>query len=186
VTPTQTPKATLTPTPTPTIKPSPTPAASATTVPVTTGSGAIVDLAISGNVTSSQISNATITSNKPTITTVSFKITGPSGTAGLGNMTIPKNDVSYGISPVVYIDGQKALNQGYTQDANNFYVWYTTNFDTNLVNGGSQVTVQFLSPSTSSASSSLSAFAVGIAGAEAITVFTVIAARHLRRKPDDA
>jgi hypothetical protein len=152
---------------------------------VTTGSGAIVDLAVSGNVTSSQISNATIASNKPTITTVSFKITGPNGTAGLGNMTIPKNAISYGISPVVYIDGQKALNQGYTQDANNFYVWYSTNFDANLVAGGSQVTVQFLLPSTSLATSSGSVLAVGIAGTEVISVFTVIAVRRLRRKPDD-
>jgi len=101
-------------------------------------------------------------------------------------MTIPKTAISYGNSPVVYTDGQRATNQGYTQDANNFYVWYTTRFDTNLVNGVSQMTVQFLVPSTSPARSIGPVLAIGIAVPEIILIFTVIAVRRLRRKPDDA
>jgi cell division septation protein DedD len=189
--PTATPTPVLTatpkPTPTPTTRPSPTPTPTATTVPATTDSGTTVDLIISGNVTSSQLSNATITSYQPAkTTTVSFAITGPIGTLGLGNMTIPKTAISYGTSPVVYIDGQQAADQGYTQDANNFYVWFIKSFDTNLVNGVSEMTVQFLLPSTSPATTFRPLLAIGITVPEIILVYTVIAIRRLRRKPDNA
>jgi hypothetical protein len=182
--PTSTLKPITPPSPTPTSSPTLTP--SATTVPATTNSDATVDLAIRGNVTSSQLYNASITSYQPSKTTLSFTITGPNGAAGFCNMTIPKTAISYGNSPVVYTDGQRATNQGYTQDANNFYVWYTTRFDTNLVNGVSQMTVQFLVPSTSPARSIGPVLAIGIAVPEIILIFTVIAVRRLRRKPDDA
>ncbi len=183
--PTPTPTHTPTSTPTPTSSPTPTPFA--TTVPATTDTGATVDLALCGNITSSQIFHATIASYQPTATTtVSFTMIGPSGTVGFGNMTIPKTSISYGTSPVVNIDGQQASNQGYTQDANNFYVWYTTSFDTNLAGQGSQVTVQFLVPSKLPATSIGSVLVVGIAVIEIISVFTVIAVRRLRRKPDNA
>jgi len=101
-------------------------------------------------------------------------------------MTIPKTAIPYGINPVVYINGLQAPNQGYTQDANNFYVWYTTNFNTNLVNGVSQMTVQFLVPSTSPAKSIGPGLAIGITVPEIILIYTVIAVRRLRRKPDNA
>ncbi len=172
--PTPTPKPTTPPTP----KPSPTPSPFATTVPTTTGSDATVDLAISGNVTSSQISNATITSNQSHKTaTVSFTITGPSGTVGFSNMTIPKTAISYGTSPVVYIDGVQAPNQGYTQNVKNFYVWYTTSFSTH------QVTINFEAPKTALTLSLGPVFAVGITVPEIILVYTVIAIRRLKRKP---
>jgi hypothetical protein len=100
-------------------------------------------------------------------------------------MTIPKTAIFYGNSPVVYINDQKATNQGYTQDANNFYVWYTTGFDTKLVNGVSQMTVQFLVPSTSPAKSIEPVLAIGIAVPEIILIFTVVAVRRLKRKPDN-
>jgi methylaspartate ammonia-lyase len=95
-------------------------------------------------------------------------------------MTIPKTAISYGTSPVVYIDGQQALNQGYTQDANNFYVWYTT------ISSTHQVKIQFAASSTSLVSSLGPVLAVGIAVAEIISIFTVIAVRRLRRRPDNA
>jgi hypothetical protein len=180
LTPTPTSTATPKPTPTPTPTPSPTSTPSAT-VPATTDYGAIVYLAISGNVTSSQISNATITSYLPTkTTTVSFTITGPSGTAGFGNMTIPKTAIYHGTSPVVYIDGLQAPNQGYAQDGNNFYVWFTTSFSAH------QVSIQFVVSSTSLTSSLGPVLAVGITVPEIISIFTVIAVRRLGRKPDNA
>jgi hypothetical protein len=111
---------------------------------------------------------------------VSFKITGPNGTAGLGNMTIPKTAIPYGNSPVVYIDGQQAPNQGYAQDANNFYVWFTTSFSAH------QVSIQFVVSSTSLTSSLGPVLAVGITVPEIISIFTVIAVRRLGRKPDNA
>ena len=33
----------------------------------------------------------------------------------------------------MYIDGQPAQNQGYTQDNDNYYVWYTTHFSTHQI-----------------------------------------------------
>jgi hypothetical protein len=179
--PTPTPKPTATPTPTPSPTPSPTPTPLATTVSATTDSGATVELAIRGNITSSQISNATITSNQPaTTTTVSFTITGPNATTGFSNMTIPKTAIQFGTTPVIYIDDQQALNQGYTQDANNYYIWYTTQFSTH------QVKIQFVVPSTLQAISFGSVLAVGITVPEIILIYTVIAIKRLKRKPDNA
>jgi len=97
-------------------------------------------LEISGNVTAQQMSNVTITPYQSTTTTiVSFTVSGPSGTAGFGNITLPKTSIPYGTNPVVYIDNNQVLNQGYTQDADNYYVWYTTHFSTH------EVTIQFTS-----------------------------------------
>jgi hypothetical protein len=41
--------------------------------------------------------------------------------------------VAYGTTPTIYIDGQPASSQGYTQDSDNYYVWYTTHFSSNQV-----------------------------------------------------
>ena len=95
-------------------------------------------------------------------------------------MTIPKTAIHYGTSPVVYIDGERALNQGYAQDENNFYVWYSTQFSTH------QVVIQFVGLSTSQAGSFGSVLAVGITVPEIILIYTVIAVKRLRRKPDKA
>jgi hypothetical protein len=103
-------------------------------VSVATSNGATVDLEISGNVTSSEVANVTIATNQSaTSTTVSFTETGESGTTGFGNVTIPKNAVPYGITPTIYIDNQITPDQGYSQDANNYYVWYTTHFSTHKI-----------------------------------------------------
>jgi hypothetical protein len=132
--PATTPKPAATRSPSPTAAPAPTPAPSATTVTATTDSGAAVTLAICGNVTCSQMSNVTInTAQSATTTKVSFTLTGTSGTTGFGNVTIPKSAVAYGMTPTIYIDNQPASNQGYTQDNNNYYVWYTTHFSTHQV-----------------------------------------------------
>jgi hypothetical protein len=123
-------KTTPTPTPaTPTATPPP-----STTVPATTSSNETVDLKISGNITSSQMSSVTIATNQSaTTTTVSFTVTGESGTTGFGNITIPLSSVPYGTNPVIYIDGLQDSNQGYIRDNNNYYVWYTTCFSTHKV-----------------------------------------------------
>jgi len=141
VTPSPSPSPTPSPTPTPILigeptpsSPTPSPTPSAITVPATTDIGSTVELAISGNVTSSQMSNLQIASNQSAAaTTVSFTVTGQSGTTGFGNITIPKSAVSYGTAPIIYIDSQPASNQGFAQDANNYYVWYTTSFSTHEV-----------------------------------------------------
>jgi len=133
---TSTPPPANTPTPTPT--PTPTQTSNATTITVITDTGASVNLTISGTITSTQLSNITIATDQTAGTTaISFKVTGESGTTGYGNITIPKTAVSYGTEPVVYIDGQPAENQSYTEDADNYYVYYTVHFSTH------QVTIEF-------------------------------------------
>jgi hypothetical protein len=80
------------------------------------------------------MSDITIATDQATTsTTISFTVTGQSGTTGFGNITIPISAVTYGTTPTITIDGQTTSNQGYTQDANNYYVWYTTSFSTHTV-----------------------------------------------------
>ena len=125
--PTSTPKPTLTPTPTPT-------PVSSSTVTAVTSDGTPINLVIRGNVTTSQISNVTIITDKSAFTTrVSFILVGASGSSGLCNLTIPKNAIPYGTIPTIYIDNQNAQSQGYTQDDSNYYVWFTTHFSTHDV-----------------------------------------------------
>jgi hypothetical protein len=158
-----------TPTPSPTPTPTPTP----TTVPATTGNGSTVNLTITGNITSSQMSNVTITTNQSVnTTTLSFTVTGENGTMGFSNVTIPISAVPYGTSPTIYIDGQIAQNQGYTQDANNYYVWYTTHFSTH------QISIVFTATSASHNSaikSSLFQVIYGVAAAVVIVAIVVVA-----------
>jgi nitrous oxidase accessory protein len=145
LTPTPTPSNTATPTPTST--PTVTPTPSSTTIPVTKEDGSTIDISVGSdsNVTSSQITGATITSNQTTAkTTLSFTITGQTGTMGFGNLTIAKSSIPYGSTPVVYIDGTQALNQGFTQDNQNYYVWFTTHFSTH------QIQVEFTGQTASS------------------------------------
>jgi hypothetical protein len=84
------------------------------------------------------MSNMTITPHQANDTTIlAFTVSGEAGTMGYANLTISKSAIPYGTIPKVYIDGVEAQNQGYTQDANNYYVWFTTHFSTH------QVTIQF-------------------------------------------
>ena len=130
---------------------------SPTTVTATTDSGATVNLAISGNITSSQMSNVTIATNQSAATTtVSFTVTAERGTTGFGNITIPISLVPYGTTPTICIDGQPASNQGYTQNANNYYVWYTTNFGTH------QMSIVFATTSTPSPTPTVPEFSTWI------------------------
>ena len=131
-----TPASTATPTAAPTTTPNstPTPITSKIEVTTTTGTTNYVIINSDSNITSSQISSATIASNQTaTTTTLSFNVNGQSGTIGFGNMTISKSDIPYGTLPIVYIDGQQAQNQGFNQDSQNYYVWFTTHFSTHQV-----------------------------------------------------
>jgi len=105
---------------------------SATIVPTLTDEGQMVNLTIGGNITSSQISNAYITSDQST-SAIYLTVTGVSGTAGFSNMTIQKGLIRNGTIPTVYFDDQIAEKQGYTQDKGNYYIWYTTDFSTSQI-----------------------------------------------------
>ena len=95
------------------------------------------------------MSNIAIATNQSaSATTLSFNLTGESGTIGFGSITIPKATITLGTKPTLYIDQQQAQDQGYSEDSNNYYVWYTVHFSSH------EVTVVFTSqitlPSTSS------------------------------------
>jgi len=93
-----------------------------------------VEVILSGNVTASQISSLVITSSESdATTTVSFMLTGQSGAVGFTSLIIPKSAVPYGTTPTIYIDEQQAASQGYTQDNENYYVWFTTHFSIHQV-----------------------------------------------------
>ena len=137
-TPTPSPK----PTQTPTTKPTPTPTLNPTTIQATINN-TTTSLPINGNITASQITNATITTNQSSgETTISFTLTGETGTTGFSNITIPKSILPNATTPLIYIDNQICQDQGYTQDTNNYYAWYTTQFSTH------KVTITFAQPQT--------------------------------------
>jgi hypothetical protein len=175
-----TPKPTSTPIPTPTAKPSPSPTPNETTVQARTDNGTAVDLTIAGNITRTQMFNVTLATNQSSATTtVTFTLTGENGTTGYSNITIPKTLTLYGTTPTVFIDNQQASNQGYTQDIENFYVWYTTQFSTHQIN------IQFMKPLTTQTASYVPALAIGLLVPEIVLVFTVMAVKRLKRKPEN-
>jgi len=139
------PDPTPTPTPSPTPKPTTNPESQTSTVNATTQNGGIVKLVISGNITSQQITNITITPNTSSKTTiVSFTVSGEKGDTCSGVVTIPKNTIDFGTSPKIYIDNINAEDQGYSQDNNNYYVWFTTHFSSH------HITIVFSSPASGS------------------------------------
>ena len=136
--PTPTPLATPSSTPNPTIASTPTPSPTiiplAKTVQATTDKGATVDLPISGNISSSQMSNTLIsTSQSDASTTLSFTLSGEKGVIGFSNITVPKNIIPYGTIPTIYIDGQPTQEKDLTQDATNYYIWYSIHFSTHEI-----------------------------------------------------
>ena len=178
--PTQKPTSTAIPTPNPTATPTPTPTQIETTVKVKTDNGTTIDLTIGGNITSSQKANVTIATNQSDIsTTVSLTVTGENGTTGYSNITIPKTLVLYGTTPTVFIENQQATNQGYTQDAENFCVWYTTQFSAHQIN------IQFTKPLTTQTESYVNVLTIGLIIPEIVLVFTVMAVKRLKRKPEN-
>jgi hypothetical protein len=64
---------------------------------------------------------------------VDFTLTGPTGTEGFCNLTLPKIAIPFGKNPVVYIDATVAENQTFTEDFDNFYITYTIHFSTHQI-----------------------------------------------------
>jgi hypothetical protein len=143
--------------------------------------GSTFTIALAGTIAAAQISDVTvIPSENDQTTVVSLTVTGNSG-LGFSNMTIPKSAIGFGNVPVVYIDGSQAVDQGYTEDANNFYVWYATHFSTH------DITVVFSGASNdSSDSGSVSEFpwalVVGIVVALVVVVGLVLVVLSKRKK----
>ncbi|MGD0644986.1 MAG: right-handed parallel beta-helix repeat-containing protein [Candidatus Bathyarchaeia archaeon] len=87
-----------------------------------------VELTINGNLTIVGNTMANVTANQSTATNINFTLMEDEGTIVFGNVTIPKSAVLYGTIPTIYIGNQKT-KEGYTQDADNYYVWCTINFN---------------------------------------------------------
>ncbi len=136
--------ATFVPDSTPSPTPSPTPVSNvSSTVKAVTDDDSTVSLAVSGTITSQQMTNVVLTKNATTVV-LSFTVTGENGAVGLGNITIPKGAVGYyETTPTIYIDGQPAIDQGSSQDTDNYYVWFTTHFSSH------EVSIVFPSPTFS-------------------------------------
>ncbi|MCW4001514.1 MAG: S8 family serine peptidase [Candidatus Bathyarchaeota archaeon] len=123
-----------TPIPTATPKPTASPTPTEPSIQATNDSGANVTLNVDGDIAASQISDAAIHVDQAAGTTsLSFTVSGEDGTSATGTITIPKSQVPQGTEPTIYIDGVKAENQSYTQDASNYYVTYTVHFSTHTV-----------------------------------------------------
>ena len=93
-----------------------------------------VAIQTSGDISPAQFSAVQLTFNSSASSyTLSFILTGPSGSAGSTTVTIPKAQVPDGYVPVVYINGTAASSQSYTQDATNYYVTFSIHFSTHFV-----------------------------------------------------
>jgi hypothetical protein len=125
-TPTQirTPNPTLTLSPTPSPTPSPKPTFNSTTLRATFSNGSIIDLGVNG-ITALSVTNALIsTDHFAGQTTLSLMVIGQKTTDNLSTFTVPKTAVIYGVTAKIYVNNQMALDQGFSQDANNYYIWY--------------------------------------------------------------
>jgi hypothetical protein len=104
-----------------------TPGSITATLQVTAANGKNITLTTNGNVSPDQISELWFANNEALYnnTDIAFKLTGQNNTAQFMNMTVPKNSLLANTAPVITIDGSLAENAGYTQDQDNFYVWFT-------------------------------------------------------------
>ncbi len=96
---------------------------------------------------------------------LSFAVIDQGFTNGFGNVTVPKTAVPDGATPIAYVDNGVVSNQGFTQDAQNFYVWYETSYSTyelSIVFGVAPLKAGF---------SSWVVFALVIVGIESILTF---------------
>ena len=122
---------TSTPKPSSTPQITPTPSPNSITILVTAVDGSNCTLIAQGAITSSNVNGVTIsTDGSKTTTTLSLMVVDQSVTNGFGNITIPKSAILHNGTPNTYINNLIASNQGYSQDAKNYYVWYNTNSKT--------------------------------------------------------
>ena len=117
------------PSPTPQTTPTSTPSSNKTseTIAALSNDGSVTHIVIYGSLDGADVSNATISDDQSASqTTVTLTLTGQNNPDGLFNITIPKEAVKYGSIPTIYVNNQAAQNQGFTQDASNYYLWYTS------------------------------------------------------------
>lgn len=84
-------------------------------------SGTSSRLTLHGNITASNLSNIDL-KNANGVYSLSFDISGTTGTTGFATLTIPKSVVPGGLAPTVFVGGIQGNNESYTQDSHNYYV----------------------------------------------------------------
>jgi hypothetical protein len=126
------------------------------------------------------MSNITITPHQSNgSTNVAFTVTGESGTLGTGNLTLSKNAIPYGTTPLVYVDGVLVEAQGYSEDADNYYIWYTVHFSSH------DMTIEFTSNQNTIESGFSIWLAVGVVAFFLIVGLLLIIVFLKRRKKED-
>jgi hypothetical protein len=118
----------------------------AQTFKITSTSGENITLAVTGNVSASQITDFFFM-NLPdwyNNTNINFNLNKLNGSTAFMNMTVPKNAILGGTQPVISINGGLSRNNGFTQDSENFYVWFTAQSPQWDDGNRSQVSVGFL------------------------------------------
>lgn len=120
-----------TPTPSPIPKPTPlsTPIFNSPILKATSVNDSVIDLGVDG-LTAFAVLNAIISTDQSKAqTTLSLIIIEENGINSINTITIPKTAIPYGIAPRIYLNNQMAPDQGFWQDAKNYYIWYKTIFN---------------------------------------------------------
>lgn len=100
--------------------------ATATTISITQTNQSTLSLFFIGNITDSQITNATLASNvNDQSTSINFTIKGAPNTFGNANFTVPKNIIRYGTIPRVLVEGHLLTRQEAKADQTNYYISLT-------------------------------------------------------------
>jgi hypothetical protein len=108
--------------------PSPKPIFNSPTLQASLDNGTIIFIGVNG-ITALAVTNAIIQTDQIAAqTTLSLNIIGQNSSSNVNAISVPKSAVAYGVSPKIYVNSQEALDQGFSQDANNYYVWYKTTF----------------------------------------------------------
>ena len=142
----------------------------------TNGSDGTVNLTVNGNLTLVLDTMANVTTRQSNATTnITFSVEENQPMTGFANVTIPKSAVPYGTKPTIYMDNQEVKNQGFTQDADSYYVWGTTDFKSYYTG---TLTITF---SKASSFSTITQITIIIIVVIVIATLTVILA-YLRKK----
>ena len=84
-------------------------------------SGTSSKLTLHGNITASNLSNIQL-KNANGVYSLSFDISGATGTTAHATLTIPKSIIPGGLAPSISVSGVQGNNESYTQDRNNYYL----------------------------------------------------------------
>jgi hypothetical protein len=153
--------------------------------------GKNVTLTIKGNISTTQISNLYFETleDQYNNTHITFDIRGLNGSAGFVNMTIPKSALLGGTEPSVATNGGRPESQGFLQDEENFYVWFTTlpQWDNN---DRSYVTVLFLlvthRESNQSSSTIWTFYGIAFALLIVATILLLVRYKQTTKKSDES